>query len=370
MIPATRTARLARCLPTIGLDLRNPLCKTGTRIESVRRFGARPEANTNDNTASPQTYTTVASAAASPIAASSANANAVTKSPSRPKMYANHSSTKSTMRPKASNPAFFRQRFDDNPLKAPAPVKQPPPVKQPARQDGTLAKQLEAGSGERLPTSCWVRVDNIPPLSSLDAMLTGVKKALDIEQGRGGIVDLDALWKPDQDETIPFLPPTNTTTDNHWVQTAQVILSPFGRPTGWNLRFANRSVVYAFLTQARETPIQCAWKKVGITEVRGKVPEPSVQQSQISHATLRIENCPDDTTVSSLLRFFSRYDLTPQGPSVVQWHGETVDGKKAPMTFLVHFADASWARAALREKQASIMRGKTLRLAQYPKQIL
>jgi hypothetical protein len=196
----------------------------------------------------------------------------------------------------------------------------------------------------------------------------GVKTALDTEQGRG-IVDLDAPWETEQDGIIPFVSPNS----EEWVLTAKVILSPFGRPTGWHLRFQNRSIVHALLTHARETPIRCAWKRVGVKEGKGvsvELSSSSDNEAHISDATLRVENCSDDTAESVLVRFFSRYDLTQQGASVVQWKGETNDGKVAPRTFLVHFADASWARAALREKQSAFFKGKALRLAQYPKQML
>lgn len=250
-------------------------------------------------------------------------------------------------------------------------AKQPPPpptLHEQVQQGGTLAKQLESG-GEKLPQSCWVQIENIPPLSSLNAILMGVKAALDIEKGRG-IIDLDASFQPEQDGILPFVSPDS----EEWVLNAKVILSPFGRPTGWHLRFQNRSIVHAILTHAREAPIRCAWKRVGIKEGKGLSIEPSSisdpNEAHVSEATLRVENCSDDTYESVLVRFFSRYDLTQQGASVVQWKGQTSDGKVAPRTFLVHFADASWARAALREKQSAFLKGKTLRLAQYPKQIL
>ena len=65
----------------------------------------------------------------------------------------------------------------------------------------------------------------------------------------------------------------------------------------------------------------------------------------------------------------SRYDLAPLGPTVVRWEGTTSDGKKPPLMFLVHFADPSWARAAVRAFQSKEIEGQALRLAQYPKQI-
>jgi hypothetical protein len=94
----------------------------------------------------------------------------------------------------------------------------------------------------------------------------------------------------------------------------------------------------------------------------------------VSDATLRIENCSHDTTTYDLTNMFSRFDLavrlSSSLPSIHEWKGTTPEGRLAPPgTFLVHFADASWARAALREKQGMIFKGRQLRLAQYPRQI-
>jgi hypothetical protein len=365
MIPSNRSqaARLAvKCCPSIRLAVQR----------SFSSVGIKNEDSLQPTTASPTTSTTgTANNATATNASNASNSNNTPRQ--RPPITSQKRPTgnKESSRPKASNPIFFKERFDVLLKESHRNSKQPPPpptLQEQVQQGGTLAKQLERG-GEKLPQSCWVQVDNIPPLSSLNAILMGVKKALDMEQGRG-IVDLDAPWETEQDGIIPFVAPNS----EEWALTAKVILSPFGRPTGWHLRFQNRSIVHALLTHARETPIRCAWKRVGIKEGRGVSVDPSSSsepnQAHVSDATLRIENCSDDTTESVLVRFFSRYDLTQQGASVIQWRGETSDGKVAPRTFIVHFADASWARAALREKQSAFLKGKTLRLAQYPKQIL
>jgi len=268
-------------------------------------------------------------------------------------------------RPRASNPSYFREQFEVNRGKIinNSLANESRGLK--GDKGDSLAEQLQK-NGEKLPDSCWVRVDNIPPLSSLDAILEGVQKALDAEQERG-IIDLDAAWDAEKNETLPFLPPTS----DEWVLKARVILSPFGRPTGWRLLFENRSIVHALLTHAKETPILCAWKRVSIKELPDKEERSvSLDQPQVTDATIRVENCPAGMNTLTLMHFFSRFDLTMTGPSIVQWHGKTKDGKVAPRTFLVNFADASWARAALREKQSAVCQGRTLRLAQFPKQIL
>ena len=156
------------------------------------------------------------------------------------------------------------------------------------------------------------------------------------------------------------------------------------------MQFDNRSVVHSLLKHVQESPITCAWKAVNVTEYTSSagavdappapdtIPRDSVLNEEISDHTLRVENVPH-VQPSRVITFFSRYDLH----SVRQWQGVTSDGKAAPPSiYLVHFADASWARAALRERQGTYMtshgerlmidRSKPvpLRLSQFPKQLL
>jgi hypothetical protein len=176
-----------------------------------------------------------------------------------------------------------------------------------------------------------------------------------------------------------------------WVRQAKVILSPFARPNGWYFQFENRSVVFALLRHAQETPIRCTWKETIVREYKsanGNNGADPVSHGNflldegVSDNTLRVENCPYGVTDASLLNFFSRYDLRMDRNAIHRWNGVTSDGKSCPeTTVLVHFADASWARAALREKQGTFMskfgavvsqfkNPKPLHLEQYPRQIL
>ena len=292
-----------------------------------------------------------------------------------------------------------------------------------------LGDHLVAQGEKLIPISTWVHVEGISPVSSLDAILDGIQHALDIEE-ENGFVDLDAAWN--EGEPIPFLPlsdPTQngeTTTSNStissseltydenistkphkWVQKAKLILSPYARPTGWYLKFANRSIAYSLLRHAQERPVRSAWRQVRIKEYkhRGTMEqnddpntinsaqdpissENLILNEEISDATLRLENCPFNVTEASMLNFFSRYDLKSSvgvnnSPPIQHWYGTTLDGKECrPTTYLVHFADSSWARAALREKQGTFMskmgqavinsssNPKPLHLVQYPRQIL
>ena len=189
-----------------------------------------------------------------------------------------------------------------------------------------------------------------------------------------------------------------------WVRKAKLIISPFARPTGWYLQFENRSVVYALLRHAQEHPIRSSWRPIRIKEYKhhmaivqtndantiGNDPISYgnfILNDDISDATLRVENCPWTVSEASMLNFFSRYDLKNSvgknnDKPIQHWSGTTEDGKQCPpSTYLVHFADTAWARAALREKQGTYMskmgqpvlnykNPKPLHLVQYPRQIL
>ena len=270
--------------------------------------------------------------------------------------------------------------------------------------------------------------------------MDGIQHALDMEEANG-IVDLDATWN--ETEPIPFLSLASAdpirmddirssssssasasaaaaaaaayyepTLDesmiiakpHKWVQKAKLIISPFARPTGWYLQFANRSIVYSLLRHAQERPIRSSCRPVRIKEYKHRILEQNIDPNTIDNdhplsygnlllndditdSTLRVENCPVFVTEASMLNFFSRYDLKSsvgihKNKAIQHWSGTTEDGKQCPpSTYLVHFADASWARAALREKQGKYMsklgqlvichkNPKPLHLVQYPRQIL
>lgn len=328
----------------------------------------------------------------------------------------------------------------------------------------TVADFLASQGQRTVAKSACVRIDNISPTSSLEAMVAGMREAL----GRHGILNLDAPWdptltavfddrgsathnRPESADTpsLPSLPVFNLDEDfpnDSWILEARVILSPFARPTGWYVRLANRSLVHALLSAAHESPLACASRNVkvrpaALREIDNVLPEfgehsdsdsgnshshsgsaRRQQQQQrgrsydsaartdslgmdqeqsrlhrqlldVTDATLRIENCSEKTSLIKLVNLFSRYDLrqippwkssrSPTGPRllppsgsttiestcIVPWTGRTSDGKVPPTTWLVHFRNASWARAALRELQGVSLDGRALLLAQYPQQI-
>jgi hypothetical protein len=314
--------------------------------------------------------------------------------------------------PSQSIPPFFRRRSRPRTLPQPSVLDSllhgspmpslPNGLSRTESSITTLGHHLKAQGETVMPASTWVQIEGISPISSLEAMLSSIRSVLDAEQALG-MIDLDAPWSDGQ--PVPFLsfPAAQAMDDNDaqhadqtnedkWVRQAMIILSPFGRPTGWYLRLDNRSVVYALLKHAEENPLQCTWKTVKVQEYQS--PNGHVSQEPLTHGncivhrrlsdhTLRVENCPTSVSNISLMNFFSRYDLQFGEDAIERWQGVTNDGKKCPpTTCLVHFADASWARAALREKQATFIskfgrrvvtddsNPHPLRLIQYPRQIL
>jgi hypothetical protein len=309
-----------------------------------------------------------------------------------------------------------------------------------------------------VPTNEWVVVNNTSPISTLEAMVEGINDALDtVLTEHGGITDLEALWDPrmylgqirlpqlDFDSIFPqyssrVMQPTIETAsttghDNNqneeeesllsrrvispqddsfrWVHEARMLLSPYGRPLGWKLKFANRSILYALLVRAKNNPVKCSWKTVQLDSLSAQIQQqlddhfppqeayvefafvkptrPFIRDDDnvnviqpfgnnhlyyddldiktlewLDDSVVRVENCDPKVDEQDLLRVFGAYDL--KAPSIVRWLGKTNDGIKAPLTFFVRFADADWARAATREKQGSVMGSKAIRLVQFPKQ--
>jgi hypothetical protein len=90
----------------------------------------------------------------------------------------------------------------------------------------------------------------------------------------------------------------------------------------------------------------------------------------VSDAAIRVENCSNEMSEGQCRFLFRRHELAWEGPNVINLGGKEVGGRQVPNSFIIRFADASWARAALRELQGVDFRGSVLRLAQYPKQLM
>jgi hypothetical protein len=300
----------------------------------------------------------------------------------------------------ATTSSADQQRLDGNDRVKRSAVR-PPPFHDEIK---TVADYLQS-QGEWVytrPESTWIRIDNISPMSSLEFMIKGIDAALDAEESRG-IIDLDQKWEGE--DKVQFLPPMIWIEKQpKWVRNARLILSPFSRPKGWFMQFDNRSIVNALITHAERTPIQCSYKRVKVSVCKVEPVEPttddpavavvpgpkeyrpvnedpnSLLDATVSDHTIRVENCPAFATVMSIVNFFSRYDLKNDKESVKKWFARTTDGRIGKRTFLVHFAGADWARAALRERQSMflpVFNSETnydkamgpMLLAQYPKQM-
>ena len=284
-----------------------------------------------------------------------------------------------------------------------------PLLKQFKNERLTVAQHLDP-KGKELPTSSWVHVNHTLPLCSLEETLSVFERL--VHEEATGIIDLEAPWNPYEDGMIlPTLEKdilsSSFSSDRRdrgqgnstIVEAAHVVLSPFGRPNGWHLKFANRSVAYAILnrSKSRTNPILIGWKYVGIQEFnydkwkkgqtqrqplppppRGKKgtrynpinPNHSMHTDFIVDDTMvRVENCPVKIGTEYIRIMMSRYDLAHTGRTVIKWVGITPNGKVAPPMFVVRFASSAWARAAVRELQGTQIDDNIIKLIQYPKQI-
>lgn len=236
----------------------------------------------------------------------------------------------------------------------------------PTRKSNAKQYTSQQQAPETMFTSCsWVQINNIPVLSTLEDVVRSVEEVLEFEKERG-IIDLDANdWE--KGESLPLL---DLPEEGHeWVLSAKLVLSTYYRPSGWRLEFDNRSIAHALLQHTKHTSsLKCAWKPVTVEEWNqdlGNVQtEQEKQQQKISDASIRIENCTEKTTVDHLRHVLRRYDLTTEPNSI-----QKLSRSRNDIFFLVHFANASWARAAVRELQGVVVNKNELRFCQYPKQI-
>ena len=240
--------------------------------------------------------------------------------------------------------------------------------------------------GTVLPKSHWIRVVGTLPVGSLNSMLNSMNRLL-MEENQKGIIDLDAEWNPFVEAHVPLislddylsssLSSSSSTPATPLIEAAHVILSPFGRPAGWRLKLANRSLVYAILARGEQQALRVGWKVVTMeeyhySEQRERQEDPAFTHNGgliVDDTMVRIENCPPDMDANYVRYMVSRYQLAHEGNTVLEWRGTTNDGKVAPLMFIVRFASAAWARAAIRECQATVVNEKTIKLVQYPKQI-
>jgi hypothetical protein len=232
--------------------------------------------------------------------------------------------------------------------------------------------------GTMLPTSDWIHINGTLPIGSLDQIIQSTEQWLRLEEEKG-IIDLDAEWNPVNDAQVPLISLEDLAENQTpMIEAAHVVLSPFGRPNGWHIKLANRSLVYSILARGQQGHLRVGWKVVQVGEYhfskeRHEREDPAFAENDgllVDNSMVRIENCPPDMESEYVRYILSRYDLAYQGNTVLRWKGKTNDGKVAPLMYIVRFASASWARAAVRELQSTVFNGgKKVKLIQYPKQI-
>jgi hypothetical protein len=233
------------------------------------------------------------------------------------------------------------------------------------------------------------------------------------------------LWYPNQEGEDIDLPP-------HMVIEAHLDLSTLYRQAGWYLRFPNRSCVHALLSHVKEASriarsrewenrsnkkssvqsqdeedtqdepisshepkaLKCGWKEVTVYPFAMKSKDFHSNIDWIDDSVVRVENCPVESTVDDLRYFLNLYTLmddrsfddNKSSLQAVQLavHGTKSTDEKARIkeigkkqytrsrtnTFLVKFATASDARAAIREKQGNELIGRKIKLAQFSRQLI
>jgi len=146
----------------------------------------------------------------------------------------------------------------------------------------TNKRTTENAKSRKISSSEWILVSNIPPMSKLSDIISGIEKIVTFEMDKGVIdlekiedyissgvnfnqrrgnldkvgarksfyateqIDLSSgipLWAPDLEDAE--LPP-------HMVMEARLHLSPHARPKGWFLRLPSRSIVHAILNHNRK----------------------------------------------------------------------------------------------------------------------
>lgn len=183
--------------------------------------------------------------------------------------------TQHNMQPRQAASRRFDNRRDDNNKKA----------EDTSNLEPTLATSRRikenAKTPQKLASSNWILVSNIPPMSKLSDVISGIEKIIAFEMDKG-IIDLEKigdyvssgvnlkqrlgnlnkvgaresfyatekidvasgipLWAPGLDEELP----------SHMVMEARLHLSPYARPKGWFLRMPSRSIVHAILNHNEE----------------------------------------------------------------------------------------------------------------------
>ncbi|GFH59355.1 hypothetical protein CTEN210_15831 [Chaetoceros tenuissimus] len=236
------------------------------------------------------------------------------------------------------------------------------------KQKSSRKKRYRQGP---MPDTEWILVKDIPPSSTLDDLLVDLERIVTTELSVG-IPDLESpmdnagtgdenrpLYQPD-----PMLPPAQ-------IVEARLQLSTLMRPSGWYIRFANKSIVHSIMNHLNNAkkikndfiqlnkaireenrkiqrmnksssndedkeeiaepqlnwkhldtrPLLCAWKQVEVVPfVLGKKQKDIDQfnaglEYGISENVIRVENCPLESCEEDVFHFFSRYEFVDERES-------------------------------------------------------
>jgi len=267
----------------------------------------------------------------------------------------------SSMKPVASNKDLTSYRKSHRPQRVEIPSTERTKYRKKAEDNLSQGKH---DACSLLPRVNWIKLDEVPPLATLEDITDSVNRILDIENTIG-IVDIDAIHQ-NEDGSFPRL---KLDPSEPWVKSAQVVLSTHARPTSWVIELGNRSIVNAFLQHTKENGFHCAWKESVVREWNKETERTFCDPLfDIDDNVVRVENCCEKVTPNLLRTIFRHYDLSRFTPNICCWENEYV--QKNYKIFLLRFDSASWARAAIRDMQGVTAYEMKLRLAQYPKQLL
>lgn len=183
------------------------------------------------------------------------------------------------MQPRQAASRRFDNRRDDMNKKAESTSNLEPTLTPPKRIIKENAKSLP-----KVASSNWILVSNIPPMSKLSDIISGIEKIIAFEMDKG-VIDLEKIedyinsgvnlkqqrgnldkvgaresfYATERIDVASGIPLWTAPGDldeedlpSHMIMEARLHLSPHARPKGWFLRLPSRSIVHAILNHNKE----------------------------------------------------------------------------------------------------------------------
>lgn len=240
---------------------------------------------------------------------------------------------------------FEPEAYNTRPIKIPLPL--------------TVKKNKR---GKERATTEWVTITSTPMFALLDDVLRGIEQAFQqaFERQADNEVSLDMCR----------------------VVEARMILSRMKRPAGWFVRFEHPAVASCLVNITSSQPLIVGWKPASVMfSYRPQTSNPAFHEAfQLDDSVLRVEGVHRGASEANLRTFFQNHRLADErfGNPAIQKVIAATDGNhifrkpNQPIysTFWVRFEDASWARAAVRERQGVLIFGHRVSLIQYPRQLI